>query len=182
MILAPLGVGLQIRASPHQEVSMRTMLFSLSLTVAVAASAAAQGAPSTAAQHAILVSPDQTSWKPGPPSLPAGAKFAVLEGDPKEEGLFTMRLSLPDGYRIPPHSHSAVERVTVIKGTFKVGMGDKFDSSALNPMPAGSYISMEPGTRHFVVAQGNTVVQINAVGPWKITYVNPADDPRKATP
>lgn len=161
---------------------MRTIYLALGLSIGLAISAVAQGTPTTGAQHAILVSPDQTTWKAGPPSLPAGAKFAVLEGDPKEEGLFTMRLSLPDGYRIPPHSHPAIERVTVIKGTFKLGMGDKFDRAELNSMPAGSYISMEPGTRHFVLAQGNTVVQINGTGPWKIEYVNPADDPRKATP
>ena len=161
---------------------MLAILLALSLSIGLAVSAVAQGTPTTGAEHAILVSPDQADWKAGPPSLPAGAKFAVLEGDPKAEGLFTMRLSLPDGYRVPPHSHAAVERVTVIEGTFKLGMGDKFEQSKLSAMPAGSYISMEPGTRHFVQTQGKTVVQINAVGPWKITYVNPADDPRKATP
>jgi quercetin dioxygenase-like cupin family protein len=159
---------------------MRSILTALGATLFLAAVAAAQGTPTPGAQHAVAVSPDQVSWKEGPPSLPAGAKFAVLEGDPKGDGLLTMRVSLPGGYRIPPHSHSAVERVTVLEGTFKLGMGDKFEQSALNPMPAGSFIAMEPGTRHFVQAEGNTVVQINAVGPWKITYVNPSDDPRKA--
>ena len=175
--------GTQIKELLRTDGNMRlTILLSVFLTTGLTVSAAAQGTPTTGAPHAILVAPDQTSWKAGPPSLPAGAKFAVLEGDPKEEGLFTMRLSLPDGYRIPPHSHAAVERVTVLQGTFKLGMGNKFDRSALTAMPTGSYISMEPGTRHFVLTEGNTVVQINAVGPWKIEYVNPADDPRRATP
>ena len=151
-------------------------LLSYSATVVVA-----QGSPSQGDPHAVIVMADQVKWAPSPPSLPAGAKAAVLEGNPKEAGPFTMRLSLPDGYRIPPHSHPAAERVTVIEGTFRLGMGEKFEESALNALKAGSYVAMEPGTKHFVLAKGNTVVQINGVGPWKITYVNPADDPRKGT-
>jgi quercetin dioxygenase-like cupin family protein len=159
---------------------MRPILVAVSLSLS-ATVAVAQGAPSQAREHAIITLPDQVTWAPGPASLPAGAKAAVLEGDPKQEGPFTMRLSFPDGYRIPAHSHPAVERVTVIKGTFRVGMGDKFEGSALTALPAGSFLAMEPGTNHFAQAKGNTVVQVNAIGPWKLTYVNPADDPRKGT-
>ena len=157
---------------------MRLILLPLGLTLSVNI-AAAQGTPSQAAPHAIVVMADQVSWGPGPAALPPGAQAAVLEGHPKEAAPFTMRLSFPDGYRIPAHSHPGVERVTVIQGTFKVGMGDKFDASALTPLPGGTFIAMQPGTRHYGQAQGKTVVQINAIGPWKVNYVNPADDPRK---
>ncbi len=160
---------------------MRSIVVSVSLALFTGV-AAAQGAPTQAEPHAIVVLPEQVTWKPAPPSLPPGAQAAVLEGNPKEEGPFTMRLSLPDGYRIPPHSHPAVERVTVIQGTFKVGMGDKVDRSAMTALPAGTFAALQPGTRHFAEAQGKTIVQLNGVGPWKLTYVNPADDPRKATP
>jgi quercetin dioxygenase-like cupin family protein len=160
---------------------MRAILVVVSLFLS-ASVAAAQGAPSQAAPHAVVVLPDQVTWGPAPPALPAGAKAAVLEGDPKQAGPFTMRVSFPDGYRIPPHFHPAAERVTVIQGTFRLGMGDKFDESALNSLPAGSYVSMKPGTHHFGQAQGNTIIQVNGIGPWKLTYVNPADDPGKATP
>jgi quercetin dioxygenase-like cupin family protein len=160
---------------------MRPILVAVSLVLS-ASVAVAQGAPSQTASHAVMVLPDQVTWGPAPPVLPAGAKAAVLEGDPKQVGPFTMRVSFPDGYRIPPHFHPAAERVTVIQGTFRVGMGDKFDGSALNSLPAGSYISMQPGTHHFGQAQGATTIQVNGIGPWKLTYVNPADDPRKATP
>jgi quercetin dioxygenase-like cupin family protein len=160
---------------------MRTTLIALSLLVA-AGSAAAQGAPTPGPEHAILLMPDQITWKSAPPSLPAGARVAVLEGDPKEAGPFTMRVNLPDGYKLPPHYHPAAERVTIIKGTFQLGMGDKFDQSALHSLPAGSYVSMEPETHHFARAKGNTVVQINGTGPWKLVYVNPADDPTKTKP
>ena len=160
---------------------MRLVLIAILLTLA-AGRAAAQETPASGAGHATLVLPDQVAWKPAPASLPAGAKAAVLEGNPKEGGPFTMRINLPDGYRIPPHYHPAAERVTVIKGTFQLGMGDKFDSSALKSFPAGSYLSMKPETRHFARAKGSTVVQINGVGPWKLVYVDPADDPSKGTP
>jgi quercetin dioxygenase-like cupin family protein len=106
----------------------------------------------------------------------------VLEGNPSEAGPFTMRVLLPTGYRIPPHYHPATEHVTVLHGTFKVGMGEKFDGSAMTALPTGTFASLEPGTRHFAEAQGETIVQLHGVGPWGISYVNPADDPRQATP
>jgi quercetin dioxygenase-like cupin family protein len=121
--------------------------------------------------------PDQIQWQDSP-ALPAGAKVAILEGDPTKDGYFAMRAKLPDGYRIPPHWHPGYERVTVLSGTFHLGRGEKFDKSAADALPAGTYTSMEPGMRHFAWAEGETVLQINTLGPWGITYVNPADDPR----
>jgi quercetin dioxygenase-like cupin family protein len=132
----------------------------------------------SAADHGIFA-PDAIKWQSGPASLPQGGKVALLEGDPAKEGLFTLRLSLPDGYKIPPHSHPAVEHVTVISGTFQIGMGDKFDESKLNPMTSGTFGFLAPNMNHFAMAKGNTVIQLHGVGPWQINYVNPADDPRK---
>ena len=128
--------------------------------------------------HAIHT-PDRIEWKDGPPSLPPGAKMAVLEGDPMKEGLFTMRVSMPDGYSIPPHTHPAVEHVTIINGTLNFGMGDKLDKSATQPMPAGAFGYWPPGMKHFVWVKGETIVQVHGIGPWGIQYVNPSDDPRK---
>lgn len=123
--------------------------------------------------------PDQLQWKDGPPSLPPGAKFAVLEGDPGQSGFFAMRVRLPDGYRIPPHTHPVVERVTVISGTFHLGMGPQANWDAMQSLPAGSYVSMPPGMQHYARASGETVVQLATNGPWGINYINPADDPRR---
>ncbi|MGH7458625.1 MAG: cupin domain-containing protein [Longimicrobiaceae bacterium] len=128
--------------------------------------------------HAIVALPDGIEWAQGPPSLPPGAEFAVLEGDPAEEGPFTMRLWMPDGYRIPPHVHPVDERVTVISGTFAVGMGEEFDVSEAIDLPAGTYAALAPNTPHFAIARGETVIQLNNIGPWSINYVNPEDDPR----
>ena len=125
-----------------------------------------------------LNSPENLKWQEGPPSLPKGAKIAVLEGDPNKEGPFVFRVKVPDGYRIPPHTHPKTERVTVIAGTFQIGMGDTFDAKALKPMPAGTYGYWEAGMKHFVQIKGETEAQFHGMGPWSIQYVNPADDPR----
>lgn len=159
---------------------MRCLLIAAAFTLS-AGVASAQGSPQTSASHAIVVLPDQVTWSPGPPSLPPGAKAAVLEGNPSEAGPFTMRLLLPDRYRIPPHFHPGIEHVTVVKGTFKVGMGEKFDRSMMTALPTGTFAALQPGTRHFAEAQGETILQLHGVGPWGITYVNPADDPRQGT-
>ncbi len=123
--------------------------------------------------------PEKIKWRDGPPSLPRGAQFAVLEGDPSKEGPFVFRVKAPDGYRIPVHTHPKTERVTVIAGTFNIGMGEKIDQAATQPMPAGAYGFWEAGMKHFVWVKGETIVQFHGMGPWSINYVNPDDDPRK---
>ncbi|RZT95148.1 cupin domain-containing protein [Rivibacter subsaxonicus] len=136
--------------------------------------------PLALAQEMNFYAPADVQWKPGPGSLPAGAKFAVLNGDPTKEGPFVMRLWLPDGFKIQPHTHPQVERITVISGTFNLGMGDKFDQAATREMPTGAFGYWPAGMQHFAWARGDTVLQLHGVGPWTITYVNPADDPRNA--
>jgi len=125
-----------------------------------------------------LFQPDKIEWKDGPSSLPKGAKIAVLEGDPTKDGPFVFRVKVPDGYRIPVHTHPKTERVTVISGTFNIGMGEKFDAKTTQAMPAGTYGHWATGMKHFVWIKGETVVQFHGMGPWSIQYVNPADDPR----
>ena len=92
--------------------------------------------------------------------------------------LFAYRVKVPDNYRIAPHFHPADEHLLVISGVFNMGMGDKFEMSATRPMGAGSFMVMPKGTRHFAWTKGETVVQVYAIGPWGLTYVNPKDDPR----
>ena len=151
-------------------------LFCLSASVALA-----QGTPTTEKTHVIVALPDQLTWGPAPAVLPPGAKLAVLEGDPTVAGPYTMRLQMPDGYRIPPHFHHATEHVTVVKGTFKVGMGEAFDGSKMTALPTGTFAALEPGVRHFAEAKGVTILQLHGDGPWGLTYVNQADDPRGST-
>jgi quercetin dioxygenase-like cupin family protein len=128
----------------------------------------------------VTVQPAALEWKQGPRSLPQGAQVAVLEGDPAAKGSFVMRLKVPAGFTIKPHTHPRQERVTVISGTFQLGHGRTFDEAKLQDLEAGSFFSMPPGMEHFARAAEDTVVQLNGEGPWEINYINPADDPRKA--
>ena len=130
-----------------------------------------------AGQHHYVAAKD-LKWA-AVPSLPAGAQITVLEGPMNQAAPFTVRLKFPAGYRIPPHTHPAVERVTVLSGTFHMGMGEKFDPKAAQAVRAGELMIMQPGTAHYAWAEGETVVQLHGMGPWGITYINPADDPRK---
>lgn len=127
----------------------------------------------------LTVNASDLKWVPAPAALPAGAKLALVHGDPKKPGLFAMRLSLPGGYVIPPHWHPADEHVTVISGAFNMGHGKTFDKKKSMKLTAGGFARMKKGTPHFAWTSGKTVVQVHAMGPWGINYVNPTDDPRK---
>jgi uncharacterized protein DUF4437 len=125
-----------------------------------------------------LFTPDQIQWRDGPPSLLPGAQVAILEGDPTKPGLFTMRLKLPDGYRVMPHWHPMTERLTIIQGVVNLGTGDRFDERATQPLAAGTYSAMPPRMHHFAWMKGETILQLSSIGPWQVVYVDPADDPR----
>jgi len=127
----------------------------------------------------MVALPDDVKWGPAPPALPSGAQFAVLDGDPTKAGSFTIRLKAPDGYMIPAHWHPTDENVTVISGSFGIGLGDMFDKEKVRYLPAGSYVRLGKEERHFAVTKGETVVQVHGSGPFEINFVNPADDPRK---
>jgi len=130
--------------------------------------------------HANLYPPAEIQWKDGPASLPRGAKIAILEGDPTKEGMFLMRVRVPDGFHIPAHTHPKPERVTVIQGTFKLAMGDNPKLADARVLPVGTYGVWPPGMVHAVWIEGETIVQFHGMGPWVINYVNPNDDPRNA--
>jgi hypothetical protein len=131
------------------------------------------------AQHSghVMFTPDGLQWT-DTPSLP-GAKVAVIEGPITEAVPFTFRIKFPANYKIAPHWHPAVERVTVLSGTIHLGVGDTFDQGKAKALPAGSISIMEPKMNHFAWTSEETVVQLSGMGPWGITFVNPADDPRK---
>jgi quercetin dioxygenase-like cupin family protein len=131
------------------------------------------------APEQAMFRPEQVAWKDGPASLPPGAKVAILEGDPAKAGYFAMRLKFPDGYRVPPHWHPNVERITIISGTLHLGMGVNVEQGAAQTLPAGSYSFMPPGMRHYAWTEGETILQLATIGPWEINYVNPSDDPRR---
>jgi quercetin dioxygenase-like cupin family protein len=116
-----------------------------------------------------------------PAFIPAGAQLAVLEGDPSAStGDFTIRLKMPAGYKIPAHWHPKRENVTVISGSFKVGMGDSFDESKMHVFPAGSFAYLDPDMHHYAMAVGGeTVVQVHGMSPVQFNYIDPKEDPSK---
>jgi len=124
--------------------------------------------------------PDQIKWRPPPPFVAPGAQLAVIEGNPMADtGDYTVRLRMPDAYKIAPHWHPNRENVTVISGNFKVGMGDKFDEAKMMTFPAGSFAYLDPEMHHYAMASGEVTVQVHGMSPLQFNYVNPADDPSK---
>lgn len=116
---------------------------------------------------------------PAPAVFPVGAKMAVLQGNPGKAEQFTVRLDFPAGYTIAPHFHPTDEHITVISGTFLVGMGDKIEAAKMATVPMGGFVTAPAKMNHYAKANGHTIVQVSAMGPFQMTYVNPADDPTK---
>ena len=153
------------------------LIASAALAIAIGVRAGDEKGHSSDKNH-VMVRPDDVKWGPAPPSLPAGAKLAVLSGNPFKAEPFVIRAKLPDGYKVPPHWHPTDENVTVIEGTFMAGKGERFNADASEALPAGSFVKMPKEMRHFAWAKGETIIQIHGIGPFEITYVNAADDPR----
>ena len=135
--------------------------------------------PAALAAQVIVAHPQAFAWAPGPPSLPPGAEFVLLEGNPAEAVPLTLRLRFPPNYRIPPHWHSVIEHVTVFTGTLNVGMGEQATYTGGTALTAGSFAAMPAKMVHSAWAGPEGVTfQLHSVGPWSITYVNAAEDPR----
>jgi len=109
-------------------------------------------------------------WKDAPPTMPAGSKIAVLEGDTKQPGLFTVRLRLPAGAVIAPHTHPRPERVTVLSGRLRVGFGKSVTKDGTTFTAGGFYVN-PPNEPHFVVVEEETVLQLTCEGPWVLEYL-----------
>ena len=152
----------------------------LALVLVMAFSSTLLSAEETQSPEMRLYPPTSVEWKPGPAAIPAGAKMAVLEGDPTKEGPFVVRFQFPDGYHIPPHTHPKTERVTVISGNLYLAAGETLDRNSAKNLPAGSFGYWPAGMKHAAWSEGETVIQLHGTGPWQINYVNPADDPRNA--
>jgi quercetin dioxygenase-like cupin family protein len=137
-------------------------------------------AASPASHDKNAFTPETIPWGPPPPFIAPGAQLAVIEGNPgASTGDYTVRLKMPDGYRIAPHWHPSRENVTVISGTFKVGMGDTFDTNKMGSFPAGSFAYLDPDMHHYAMASGEVIVQVHGNAPLQFNYVNAGDDPSK---
>lgn len=160
---------------------MRKVILCTALGLLIAGVAIGQGTETTgqsapAATH-VMTAPAELKWGPPPPVFEQNAKFALVSGDPSKPGLYCVRLQMPAGYKVMPHWHPTDEHVTVISGTFALGMGDKVDRATMKELPAGGYALLPAQMHHYAMAKTECTVQVHGMGPFALTYVNPADDP-----
>ena len=141
--------------------------------------AAAATSKNTATAPAPFIgTPDKIKWVQFAP----GVEYGPVHGNCDKAGApCVFQLRLVDGAKFPPHWHPVDENVTVLSGTFLAGMGDSYDESKLMSLPPGTFVFMPRRMHHFAGAKGATIVQVHGVGPFKINYVNPDDDPTKGT-
>jgi quercetin dioxygenase-like cupin family protein len=158
------------------------MLFIVRKALFVAAVALLAQVTAFAADTPPVRSAKEVKWGAPPPVLPSGAKFAVIAGDPGATGLVTVRLEMPAGYAIAPHFHPTDEHVTVLKGTFSLGMGDVVNKAHAVTLSAGGYAVAMANMHHYAYTTTGATIQVHMQGPFAITYVNPADDPSKKHP
>jgi quercetin dioxygenase-like cupin family protein len=163
---------------------MKTLQVVLGLSLGFAGMAAADdkehkgaGAGAAAPGAHIMVNAKDLKWTDAPPTLPKGAKIAVLEGDMKE-GPFTLRVQFPAKYKVMPHTHPTMEHVTVLSGSVNMGMGEKLDEKAATKLPVGGFSAMPANTAHYLFTNEKAVVQVHGMAPFVINYVDPKDDPR----
>ena len=149
------------------------MLAAVSMLVFAAAVVAQESTPS---QHVTAV-PSGLKWGDPPPVFEKAASFTVIAGNPMEAGPYVVRLKMPAGYKIAPHWHPTDENVTVISGTFEIGMGETFDKATMKSLPAGGFVLLPADMRHYAMAKTAAIVQVHGMGPFKLTYGNPAADP-----
>lgn len=138
----------------------------------------ADGAPPAPADTHTMLATGALKWGPAPPGFPAGAQVAVISGDPSQPQPYVLRAQFPANYRLAPHSHPMTENATVLSGTIALGMGDKFDEAAMQTVSAGGYASLPAGMRHFFISKTASTIQLHGIGPFDLSYVNAADDPR----
>ena len=139
----------------------------------------ADAPPAAAAGSHVMMPPGDLKWGEAPPSLPAGAKMAVVSGDPTQAQPFVIRAQVPAGYKVPPHWHPGTENLTVLSGTVALGMGEQFDESTMTQLGAGGYASLPAEMRHSFLSKTAATFQVHGMGPFVVNYVNPADDPSK---
>jgi ketosteroid isomerase-like protein len=139
----------------------------------------ADAAPAAPAGSHVMLAPGELKWGEGPPSLPPGAKMAVVQGDPTQAQPFVIRAMVPAGYKVAPHWHPGVENLTILSGTVALGMGDQFDEKTMTAVPVGGYASLPAEMHHYFMAKTASTFQVHGIGPFVVNYVNPADDPSK---
>ena len=141
---------------------------------AFAAETAKKTAP--AKPEAMSVNSGEIKWADAPPDLPTGAQMAVLHGDPTKRAVYTLRLKMPAGYKVPPHWHTKDEQLTIVSGAFVLHMGDTMEAPA-STLTGGGFHFLPGKMHHAAETTEETIVQVDGTGPFDIHYLNAADNP-----
>jgi quercetin dioxygenase-like cupin family protein len=160
---------------------MKTLsaIFALGLFVALPLLAAnAEKKAASGRTEPITVMPSDIKWSDAPPDLPRGAQIAVLRGDPSKKDVFSARVKMPTGYKIPPHWHTKDEQLTILSGTLVLHLGDSMEAPA-HELTAGSFHFLPGKMHHAAEVKSEVVLQLDGTGPFDIHYLNPADNPNK---
>jgi quercetin dioxygenase-like cupin family protein len=144
--------------------------FAIAVVLGLFLAVPAAAATPDAAMAPVIVTPSQLQWQSSS-LLPSGGKLAVLGGDLAKPGYYTVRIMLPDGAAFPPHTHASAEYLTVIQGTFMVGLGNTVDAAKMTALTAGSYAAVPAGVAHYAMAKGDTIIQLSGMGPLTMTNV-----------
>ena len=146
----------------------------LSIAASVMLLAPVTRASAQAEQHkrAIIgITSEQVRWFT-PPYYTDGRQRSKLFGDSDRDGVWVDRVKIPGGKRVPAHTHPHDELATVIRGTWYVGVGERFDATKLKAYPAGTFVMIPAGVPHFVATRGGPViVQLNGAGKWETHYI-----------
>lgn len=141
------------------------------------------GEPQAAAKASMpghmMLKAKETQWGDAPAALPKGAQAVVLAGDPGKDGVFTIRLKVPAGYRVPRHWHPSDEAVTLIEGDVTLSMGEA-ENAHTQTLAPGDFVYLPAHMQHEPSTQGGAVFQVQSTGPFQVNYVDPKDDPRNA--
>ncbi len=149
---------------------MKNVILLSVCVVAAAASAPIDADPPADVMR--IVRAEDVRWQSDPAS--PGLEVAVIEGDPKVAGKpYVVRVRFAPGTFSAPHFHPETRYVVVLKGTWWVGAGSKWDRDATTPLPTGSFVVHHAGHVHYDGAKGDEViVQITGIGPTGLTHVN----------
>lgn len=139
----------------------------LAIPLVLLFSASAAALPPGVVRHR---SAEAIRWSDAPPSMPKGTRIAVLEGDPAREGMFTVRLRVPAGTKLPPHTHPREERVTVLSGEARIVLGEDPDGPASSVSAGGFYVN-PPELAHSVSFPVESLLQLTGSGPWVVRAI-----------
>jgi mannose-6-phosphate isomerase-like protein (cupin superfamily) len=161
---------------------MKTTMWIAGTTLAIAFAARADDRMKGRAEQpsgkpeAVYLNAKDLKWAPGIPDLPKGLQMTVMFGDPSKAALYAARLKMPDGYKIPPHWHTQDEQLTIVEGTLVLHMGDSMKSEG-HSLDVGGFHFLPGKMHHAAEAKGETIVQVQGMGPFDIHYLNAADNP-----